>query len=124
MKIAGEERNRFARSLLYGTPTMWNLDRRELARIAPWLKAAEADFGQAHGVEPPLALTGFQWLTPDRLVQQASYADGRVLVANFGSTAWQGLEGDCVRLTRPGASAIDMCPPADPPLYKQNAAPH
>lgn len=124
MKIAGEERTRFARSLLYGTPTMWNLDRRELVRVGPWLKAAEDDFRQAHGVEAPVALTGFQWLTSDRLVQQASYADGRVLIANYGSTTWQGLDADCVRLTLPGQAAVDMCPPAAPPPYKQGAAPH
>ncbi len=118
MKITGEERTRFARSLLYGTPTMWNLDRRELARVGPWLKAAEDDFSQAHGVETPVPLTGFQWLTPDRLVQQATYADGRVLIANFSSEAWQGLGADCVRLNRPGVPAMDMCPPADPPPYK------
>ncbi len=118
MKITGEERTRFARSLLYGTPTMWNLDRRELNRVGPWLKAAEDDFRQAHGVTTPVALTGFQWLTPDRLVQQVSYADGRVLIANFGDTAWQGLGPGCVRLTQAGASAADLCPPADPPPFK------
>jgi len=118
MKIAGEERTRFARSLLYGTPTMWNLDRRELARVGPWLKAAQDDFHAAHGMETPVALTGFRWLTPDRLVQAATYANGRVLVANFGNTAWQGLGPDCVRLNRPDVAAVDLCPPPDPPPYK------
>jgi hypothetical protein len=123
MKVTGMERMRFARSLLYGTPTMWNLDRREMARIGPWLKAAEDDFRQAHGVGTPVALTGFRWLTPDRLVQQAAYADGRVLVANFGDAAWQGLAPDCVRLTRAGAPFVDMCPPADPPPFPVKGAP-
>jgi hypothetical protein len=118
MKIAGEARPRFARSLLYGTPTMWNLDRRELTRIGPWLKAAEDDFRQAHDVVTPVALTDFRWLTPDRLVQQVSYADGRVLVANFGEAAWQGLGPDCVRVTRRGQGVADLCPPADPPPFK------
>ena len=118
MKITGEERLRFARSLLYGTPTMWNLDRRELARVGPWLKAAEDDFRQTHGVDTPVALTGFQWLTPDRLVQQTTYADGRVLIANFGGETWQELGPDCVRLTLPGQVAADMCPPAEPPAFK------
>lgn len=118
MKITGEERPRFARSLLYGTPTMWNLDRRELARVGPWLKAAEDDFRQAHGVGAPVALTGFRWLTPDRLVQQAAYADGRVLIANFGDVAWQELGPDCVRLALPGQVATDLCPPAAPSAFR------
>lgn len=118
MKITGEERTRFARSLLYGTPTMWNLDRRELARVGPWLKAAEDDFRQAHGVGAPVALTGFRWLTPDRLVQEAAYADGRVLIANFGDVAWQELGPDCVRLALPGQVATDLCPPAAPSAFR------
>lgn len=118
MKVAGETRRRFARSLLYGAPTMWNLDRRELARVGPWLKAAQDDFRQAHGVGAPVALTGFRWLTPDRLVQQATYADGRVLAANFSGAAWRDLGPDCVRVTWPGRSPADLCPPADPPAFR------
>ena len=116
MKIVGEERQRFARSLLYGTPTMWNLDQRELARVGTWLKAAQEDFRIAHGWGAPVALKGFRWLTPNRLVQQASYADGRRLVANFGDRAWPGLAPDCVRVIRPRLTAVDLCPPLDPPV--------
>ncbi len=118
MKVAGMERGRFARSLLYGTPTMWNLDRAELARVGPWLKAAQDDFKTAHGWGMPVALTGFKWLSDDHLVQQATYADGRVLVANFGEGAWQGLGSNCVRLIRSGHADTDMCPPADPAAFK------
>ena len=115
MKVTGEARRRFARSLLYGTPTMWNLDRRELARVGPWLKAAHDDFATAHGLNAPVLLTDFRWLTPDHLVQEATYADGRVLTANFGDKAWRGLGSDCVRVVRPGQPASDLCPPVDPP---------
>jgi hypothetical protein len=113
MKVAGQERNRFARSLLYGTPTMWNLDRRELARSGKWLKAAQDDFILAHGTGQPVALTDVKWLTPDRLVQQVTYGDGRVLIANFRTTAWDGLGPDCVRLSR-HQNRTDLCPPPLP----------
>jgi hypothetical protein len=114
MKVAGEERQRFARSLLYGTPTMWQLDQRELARVGKWLQAAQNDFNAAHGSETPVALTGFSWLTADHLVQQATYADGRTLTANFGDTAWHGLDSECVRVTWVSRPAIDLCPPVAP----------
>jgi hypothetical protein len=117
MKVAGVERQRFARSLLYGTPTMWNLDRKELARVAPWLKAAGDDFRIAHGAGTPVALTGFRWLSADHLVQQVTYADGRILTANFGDTPWQRLGPDCLRVVRHG-KGTDLCPPADPPPFK------
>ncbi len=117
VKVVGAERLRFARALLYGTPTMWNLDRKELKRVGPWLKAARDDFRIAHGDGTPVALTGFRWLSDDHLVQQVTYADGRVLTANFGASAWRGLEPDCVRVVRRGKS-IDLCPPADSPPFK------
>jgi len=118
MKVKGMEGGRFARSLLYGTPTMWNLDRKELARVGPWLKAAQDDFKAAHGWGTPVALTGFMWLSDDHLVQQTRFADGRVLIANFGAIAWRGLAPDCVRLIRPGRADFDMCPPADPAPFR------
>jgi len=117
MKVAGLERQRFARSLLYGTPTLWNLDRKELARVGPWLKAAETDFRVAHGTGTPVALTGFRWLSDDHLVQEVRYADGHIVTANFGDAAWQGLGPDCVRAVRHGKST-DLCPPAGPPPLK------
>ncbi|KQS55692.1 hypothetical protein ASG17_06385 [Brevundimonas sp. Leaf363] len=115
MKVAGQARGRFARSLLFGTPTLWNLTREELARVGPWLKAAHDDFRIAHGWDTPVALTGFAWLSDDRLVQRTTFADGRVLTANFGAQPWEGLGPDCVQVQRPDQAASDLCPPADPP---------
>jgi hypothetical protein len=115
MKVPSQANGRFARSLLYGTPTMWSLDRNELARVWTWLKAAQDDFRLVHGAGPPVALTGFRWLTSDRLVQQVTYADGRTLIANFGETTWQGLGTDCVRVDTPGRRAVDLCPPTNLP---------
>ncbi|MES1200449.1 MAG: glycoside hydrolase [Pseudomonadota bacterium] len=114
MKVVGMERERFAHALLYGTPTMWNLNMRELARQGAWLKAAHDDFRIAHGWNAPVALTGFAWLTPDHLVQQTNFADGRTIVANFGAAPWQGLAPDCVRVTRAGQAAVTLCPPPLP----------
>ena len=118
MKVAGLERSRFAHALLYGTPTMWNLDRKELARTGAWLKAAHDDFKTAHGWGAPVALIGFSWLSDDHLVQETRFADGRRLIANFGTVPWQGLAPDCVRLVRAGHAEVDMCPPADPAPFK------
>jgi len=118
MKVTGEERHRFARSLLYGTPTMWNLDQKELKRVGAWLKAAEDDFEAAHGWEAPVALTGFAWRTADHLVQQTTWADGRIIVANFGSKTWQGLGPDCVGVSSPGQKPFKLCPPKSPAPFE------
>ncbi len=117
MKIKNAERQRFTRALLYGTPTMWNLNRKELARVGLWLKAAQDDFRIAHGDNMPVALTGFQWLSPDHLVQQARFADGRVLTANFSDTTRQGLKPDCLRVERSGKTTAILCPPPEPAAY-------
>lgn len=118
MKVPEMARVRFARSLLFGTPTMWNLTREELTRVGPWLKAAHDGFRLAHGWDAPVALTGFAWLTPDRLVQQTTFADGRRITANFGAEAWEGLGPDCVRVERPEQAPTDLCPPPDPRPYR------
>jgi hypothetical protein len=114
MKVSGQERSRYARALLYGVPTMWNLDRRELTRVGPWLKAAQDDFHAIHGWGVPVPLTGFRWLSPDRLVQETTYADGRSVIANFAGASWNGLDPECVRLIRADQSQADFCPPEDP----------
>ncbi|MES1157058.1 MAG: glycoside hydrolase [Alphaproteobacteria bacterium] len=114
-KVIGLERMRFAHALLYGTPTMWALDGAALTRLGPWLKAAHDDFRAAHGWDAPVALTGFAWLTPDHLVQQTTFADGRTIVANFEDAPWQGLASDCVRVTWRGRAPVDLCPPDLPP---------
>jgi len=110
-KVVGQEAGRYARSLLYGNPTMWNLDRRELSRTGGWLKAAHDDFQAVHGTSAPVALTDFAWLTDDHSVQRVRYADGRTVIANFGSKAWQGLPPNCARLTGTEARARTFCPP-------------
>jgi hypothetical protein len=113
MRFEGLERQRFARALLYGTPTMWDLDKRELVRAGAWLKASHDAFRRAHGWNAPVALTGFAWLTTDRLVQQTTYADGRTIVANFTEAPWRGLGASCVRVTWPRERSVDLCPPED-----------
>lgn len=118
MKVAGEERHRFARALLYGTPTLWNLDQTELKRTGAWLKAAQDDFRVAHGWHTPVALTGFAWRTEDHLVQQTTWADGRILIANFADVPWQGLAPDCVRVSKPRSKPADLCPPPNPPPFE------
>ncbi len=120
MKLTGLERQRFAQSLLYGTPTMWSFDQRELARAAPWLRAAHDGFRRAHGWEAPVALTAFAWLTEDHLVQQTTFVDDRVIVANFTDAPWHGLGAQCVRVTWSGDAPFDVCPPEHlPPAWTQ-----
>lgn len=114
MKVSGVEGSRFARALLYGTPTMWPLDRQELKRIGPWLKAAQNDFRLAHGWGAPVALTGFRWETPDHLVQTTVFADGGVLTANFGATPFEGIATNCVRVAKPATAPFNLCPPPLP----------
>ncbi len=114
MKVRGMEAPRFATSLLYGTPTMWSLDSRELARSGAWLKAAHDDFRAVHSWLAPVALTGFAWQTPDHSVQTTHFADGRVITANFGPAAFDGLGPNCVRLAKPKAKPVDLCPPEAP----------
>ncbi|ESQ86735.1 glycoside hydrolase [Asticcacaulis benevestitus] len=113
-RVMGAEKSRYARALLYGIPTMWNLDRRELKTYGAWLKAAHDDFQAVHGVSAPVALTQFEWLSDNRLVQRVQFADGRTVTANFGDSVWKDLQPNCVRVSGSDNRDTIFCPPKLP----------
>jgi len=43
-------------------------------------------------------MTGFEWLTPDRLVQLTRFGSQAQLTANFGSAAYPQVKPGCIRL--------------------------
>jgi hypothetical protein len=42
-------------------------------------------FSPLHGALGRVAMTDFQWLSPDKLVQKTVFADGTEIFANFGN---------------------------------------
>lgn len=72
-------------SQLYNTPPLFNLSRSTLqARLSEIIKA-DAAFRPLHLVLWDKSLTDFRWLDMGGWVQQTTFSDGSVLIANFSS---------------------------------------
>jgi len=82
--------------LLYNVPSIWHLDRQEIRDHAGLISAINAFFSPLHRMLATEPLTGFEWLTPDRLVQRTHFSDIVTLTANFGSGSWSDPPPMCV----------------------------
>ena len=102
-------KRRLLLELLYGAPSMWAMDRRQVREQAPLLGRLAAFFEPLHREFGPLPLTAFEWLTPDRLVQRTRFGPDVSLTANFGAGAFQGLSGGCVEAKSPRMTRL-FCP--------------
>jgi hypothetical protein len=85
LKFKDQVKTRALMELLYQVPPLYNLRQEVFARHKAWMKAYYAFFSPLHRVTALLPMTGFAWLTPDRMVQRTVFGDNIELVANFGS---------------------------------------
>lgn len=69
--------------LLYNVPPLYHLSAQTLKQRLPLMARQDAFFRPLHERLATEAMTGFRWLSEDRLVQQTTFADGTRLVANF-----------------------------------------
>jgi hypothetical protein len=83
VKIQGLQRVRTLQELLYGVPSMWNLDLKALEDNGPRIRDLYRFFAPIHAVIATEPLTRFEVLTPDRLVQRTRFGDDIELTANF-----------------------------------------
>ena len=71
--------------LLYNVPPLFHLSEGTLASRLPLMQRQDAFFRPLHEKLANQVLTGFRWLSADRLLQQTGFADGTALVANFSA---------------------------------------
>ncbi|WP_329151457.1 glycoside hydrolase [Streptomyces sp. NBC_01456] len=96
-KLPDQKTDRALLAMLYNTPLNYVLDGPTLEKNGPELAALQKFFSPLHRAAGTEQLTSFRWLTGDRSVQRTVFGDGKLTVtANFGSTAHDGLPGDCV----------------------------
>ena len=80
-------------NLLYGTPPMFMFDR------ALWTQNRDRFVRSYRDVAPVARLTGYsemvdhRFLTPDRAVQQTTFANGVSVIVNFGATSYRPAQG-------------------------------
>jgi hypothetical protein len=70
--------------LLYQVPPLYHLNVQEFQRRKAQIKRHYEFFSPLHRETALLPMTGFQWLTPDGMVQRTVFGDRIEVVANFG----------------------------------------
>jgi hypothetical protein len=101
--------------LLYGVPSIWAMDRRQLHDSGGLLAKLLPFFAPLHSRIATLPLTSFEWLAPDRKVQRTKFADELTLTANFDKQSFGAIPPGCIQ-ARWIASGRDelFCPDAAP----------
>lgn len=68
---------------LYNVPPLFHLSAGTLRERLPAIRKHDGFFRPLHQRLAHQAMTGFDWLSADRLVQRTTFADGTQLIANF-----------------------------------------
>lgn len=102
-------KRRLLLELLYGAPSIWAMDRRQVKEHTPLLTKLAAFFEPLHREIGPLPLTAFEWLTPDRLVQCTRFGENIWLTANFGTKDYHGIPSGCLE-AKSASTTRSFCP--------------
>jgi hypothetical protein len=97
-------------ALLYGVPTMWNLDRTALRRHRALISGLARFFTPLHRRIATLPLDAFEYLSTDRLVQRARFGDAVEVTANFARVERAGLGPGCVEMRARDNEHATFCP--------------
>lgn len=112
-KFPSLTKSRLLLELLYGSPSIWAMDRRQLREHASLLSKLAAFFELLHREIGPQPLTSFEWLTADGLVQRTRFGRDVTVTANFGTALYQsadtGVNGGCVEAKSAQATRA-FCP--------------
>jgi hypothetical protein len=86
LKLVDVRREVELAQLLYNVPPLYHLSSATLGERLPVMRRQDRFFRPLHERLGTQAMTAFSWLTPDRQVQQTTFADGTTLTANFDGT--------------------------------------
>lgn len=87
LKLVNVAATRALTQQLYNVPALFHLSESTLAERVPAIARYDAFFRPLHQRLALQPMTGFSWLSEDRLLQRTSFADGTQLVANFSTAA-------------------------------------
>ena len=75
--------------LLYNVPPLYHLNMAEFSKHKAWIKRHYAFFSPLHRRIGGQAMTDFEWLSDDRLVQRTEFGGIVEMYANFGVNAFE-----------------------------------
>ena len=74
--------------LLYNVPPLYHLNIDEFSKHKAWIKRHYAFFSPLHKEIGGKAMTDFEWLSEDKLVQRTEFGNTVEIIANFGTDAF------------------------------------
>lgn len=83
LKLSNVREDNELAQLLYNVAPLYHLSSASLASRLPLMRRHDRFFRPLHERLASKALTGFHWLSEDRLLQQTTFGDGSIIVANF-----------------------------------------
>jgi hypothetical protein len=83
LKLSNVHSDNELAQLLYNVPPLYHLSAASLQTRLPSMKRQDAFFRPLHQALATQALTGWRALSPDKRLQQTTFADGTRLIANF-----------------------------------------
>ena len=93
--------------LLYNVPPLYHLSAATVEQRLPLMARQDRFFRPLHQRLATQAMTGFRWLTADRLVHETTFADGTRLVANFAATPREGYAAHSVTALVVGEKPVE-----------------
>lgn len=96
LKLSNVQAENELAQLLYNVPPLYHVSAATLKERLPVIQRQERFFRPLHERLATQTMTGFRWLTVDKLLQQTTFADGTRLVANFSRAQKEGYAGRSV----------------------------
>lgn len=82
---------------LYNVPPIWVLDQKALEKNKKYFVDYYSFFSPLHQMAGIEALTTFDWLTDDHLVQQTQFGNRLILTANFSDKSYEDIGPHCIQ---------------------------
>jgi hypothetical protein len=98
MKIINAIKNRELLELLYGVPSIWNLDLLDINKYGDKLKKLYQFFAPIHTAIASEELKEFKWLDDNRQVQQTTFGKKIQLTANFSDKLYDSIKPHTIRV--------------------------
>lgn len=114
-KFTNLYQDRFLLEILYGVPSMWNLDLEHINKYKNILRYLAQEFTPLHENIMTETLEDFQYLSDDRKVQRTVFGDQKIImIANFKDEIFEGIPAKSIKLINPIDKSTKIISP--PPL--------
>ncbi|WP_161597772.1 glycoside hydrolase [Fluviispira multicolorata] len=90
--------DRILLELLYGIPSIWALDKKQIKMYSKEIKNLNAFFSPLHKKIATLPMTQFEWLTENKCVQRTQFGNEVQLTANFSNNKFENIPAKSIEL--------------------------